>query len=474
MLFTLLCFSLPTTNMAAKRKFEDMEGHNDQIPVQTIFTFNDLCEDVLKKVAKYLPLEERAVFTRTSRMMGRCCNSLWISQKKLPSEFYTSNKYYYAAVLKCPNLTTFVAATDPDPYFEEEELDPSREYVKEVLATSCPRIESFEGPLNLLLAYLEVLKDRNCIKEINESFQEFADYWDWYKEENHENSDIKVLAENLIHLKSMTIFFDRDRLENIYMAKIPHIKILGRRVSHINIMSEPYEGMYHHFEPGDNLEVLEGGPYQDPIGPELPAAFSDRHPKLKKIGLLNVTANNLRILNQIRYLETVELYFDEKSATNEVLGLFGSLLSRHIHLKRLKIILPPGNGRNNEFVQAICELRPGIKYLDLEISQNLQFTQYNFFDHLHQLRDLREFVFNGCSTVHGWNINTFMPLFASWPKIKRVRLRPFAVLERGREFDRRTYDNKQDRIVAESEERIKEFTEEHHRVFIFTICKIRC
>ena len=461
-------------NMAAKRKFEDNEGHNDQIPVQTIFTFNDLCEDVVEKVGKYLPLEERAANTRTSRLMGRRCSSLWNLQKKLPSEFYTFNtkKYYYAAVLKCPNLTTFVAATEDEEIYDDEEdeelgqLEPSQEYMRAVLATSCPRIESFDGPLPLLAAYLNVLKDRNCIKSIH-----LTDLGDpdrhFMLGRRGENSAfrnrMKVLADYLIRLKSMTMEFHED---DRFPMNIPQFKILGQRVSGINIMYKTYQEMYQHFQPGDKLGVLEGGQYQDPIGPELPAVFAARHPKLKKIGLLNVTANNLRIINQIQYLETVELHFDENSGTDEVMELFRSFLLRHIHLKGMKIFLRYRYGRHNEVIQAICELRPGIKYLDLEISQYLHInTEYNFFDHLHQLRNLREFLFRGCTTVLDWNMNAIMPLFASWrlTKIKRVHLSPFEQLERGWEIE------EHDRIMAVSKEQIKEFAEEHHRSFIFTI-----
>ena len=422
----------------------------------TEFTFNDLSEDVQYEVTKYLPLEERAAFTRTSRMMGEFCNSLWITQKKLPREFYLgillakdreTKKYYYAAVLNIPNLTKFVVA--------EKFVGITVSF--EQLATKCPRIQSFNGPLALLVSYLKVLKDENCIKSIHLSGMENVHEWNLHQNDSAFRDGMKVLADYLIHLNSMTI----ESYENLgFPMNIPHLKILGQRVSRINLMFETYEEMYQHFEPGDKLEeLIEGQCSPQP----LPTVIAARHPKLKKIGELNVMPHHLRILNQILYLKSVALCFnhDEESGTDEVMVLFRSFLSGHIHLKRLKIFENTKNRLHNEVVQAICQLRPGLKYLDLQIWQFLHVNEHNFLDHLHQLTDLRGFEFKGNTTIQGWNINPFMPLFASWPKIRRVCLNPFQELKRKREI------KKYYRIVAESEKRIKEFTEVHHRGFIF-------
>ena len=339
--------------MDSKTNSPDIEGHNDQIPVQTIFTFNDLCEDVLNKVAKYLPLEERGALTRTSRMVGRCCNALWVHQKRLPLEFQSSfRKYYYRVVLMCPNLREFAPGEENSFQFHRKL---SLKDMQQVLATSCPRIESFKGPLDLLVAYLNVLKDRNSIKSIHLT-QLGENYSFFFPIHPPKYYEFHVLADYLIDLKFMTM---ESRPGDKLPENLPQLKILGQRVSGINIKFRSYESMYQHFEPGNKLEVLEDGISFNLLAKhKLPMEFDARHPKLKKIGSLDATAYNLRILNRIQYLETVGLHFKANSGTDEIMELFRSFLLIHIHLKRLKILFVSYKNRHNEVVQAICELRP--------------------------------------------------------------------------------------------------------------------
>ena len=171
-----------------KRKSEDL----DVCKAPRIYTFSDLDEYVCLAIAKFWLPEERVAYQRINQMVGRCCDSLWILQKKLPRRL--GRDAYAKCSLRSPNL-------------KEIDLDRMME-VPVLLFENCPRIESFKGDLANLIQYVTIHKDHNCIKSITVTGFGFQNYQyieeeDLIPAEKEINSGMKLLAENLIHLKTI-------------------------------------------------------------------------------------------------------------------------------------------------------------------------------------------------------------------------------------------------------------------------------
>ena len=80
-----------------KRKHEDSD-----VDKARIFALNDLSENVCLAIAKFWVPEERLAYQRINQMVGRCCDALWIQQKKLPRRL--CGDAYEKCCLRSPNL----------------------------------------------------------------------------------------------------------------------------------------------------------------------------------------------------------------------------------------------------------------------------------------------------------------------------------------------------------------------------------
>ena len=215
-----------------------------------------------------------------------------------------------------------------------------------LLFEKCPRIESFKGDLSSLINYVAIYKGQNCIKSI--TVTDFGDFQS-DRPNAHENveedltqmkeaikSGIRLLAENLIHLETMELdhgifyhIFYNDGM--IHDTSQEYLEQLGQKASTIASQSA-YRDLYQKFKPGSNLLKLicewdlEG----------LPQELPERHPNLRSLCFVDVSLDSFRVLNGLQFLESVELIFN--AIADNVLEMFRSFLSRHIHLKRLKLI----------------------------------------------------------------------------------------------------------------------------------------
>ena len=122
---------------------------------------------------------------------------------------------------------------------------------------------------------------------------------------------------------------------------------------------------------------------------ELPLELPERHPNLRALSFVMVSVDSLRILNNLQFLESVELNFDGETIADNVLEMFRSFLSRHIHLKSLKLDYEGTQGL--QMVEDICRIRPTIESFSLNTFSNLHIERDNIFPALLTLRNLREF-----------------------------------------------------------------------------------
>ena len=357
---------------ATKRKFEDL--YVDKAP--RIFTFNDLSENVCLAIAELWVPEERLAYQRINQMVGICCNSLWIQQKKLPRRLY--GDAYEKCCLQSPNL---------------KEIDLTKMIVVPVLLLEkCPRIESFKGSLWSLINYVGIHKGQNRIKSIN--LTEFGYpklHQNYEDEENSTQEDIKsgmkLLAENLIHLETME-WEARVVCDDILDTSQEYLEQLGQRASTITCWDSTYGKLYEKFKPGSNLLKLNCGWLET----EELRQFPERHPNLRALRPVKVSLDSLRILNAFQFLESVGFFFDGKTIGDNVLEMFRSFLSRHIHLKHLKLNYRRTQGFK-QMVEDICRIRPMIESLSLGAG-DLHIERDNIFPALVTLRNLREFELN--------------------------------------------------------------------------------
>ena len=323
-----------------------------------IFTFNDLSENVCLAIAKFWVPEERLAYQRINQMVGICCNSLWIQQKKLPRRL--RGDAYEKCCLRSPNL---------------REIDIERMFIPDPgsLFETCPRIESFRGSLWSLINYVVIHKGQNCIKSINVT--EFGRIF-----EEEIKSGMKLLAENLVHLKTME--WDSEMLyDDSLDASQEYLEALGRRAS--SITSPSYPELYRKFKPGSNLRKLDCVWLHDELSS--PRELPERHPNLRALNYVYASLDSFKVLNGLQFLESVELKFDGNTIADNLLDMFRSFLSRHIHLKRLKLLYRGTQG-SKQMVEDICRIRPTIESLSL-LAGNLHIERDNIFPALLTLRE---------------------------------------------------------------------------------------
>ena len=427
-----------------KREHEDSDVNN----VPRIYTFSDLDEYVSLAIAKFWVPEERLAYQRINRRVGICCIALWNQQKKLPRRL--CRDAYAKCCLQSPNLT---------------EIDLTKIQIIPVLIfETCPRIESFKGDLSSLIQYVTLHKKHNCIKSITVtefgdfSFKPFLVYEDMQEEdytpdEEEIKSGIKLLAENLIHLETMELDTEivYDQLDSL-TASQEYLEALGRRASTITSWESAYRDLYQKFKPGPNLLKLDCEWLADE---GLPRELPERHPNLRALNFVGVSLDSLRILNGLQFLESIELNFDGETIADNVLEMFRSFLSRHIHLKRLKLSYDGTQGFK-QMVEDICRIRPMIASLSLSPG-NLHVERDNIFTALQILRNLREFKLKA-SQKRGecFTFAQVTQLLAVCPKLKKVTFQP-VFIGHLRQFQ--TAEMKE--VIAEHELQGRQYNEEH-------------
>ena len=426
----------------ATNKVESEDSDVKKAP--RIYTFNDLSENVCLGIAKFWVPEERLAYQRINQMVGICCNSLWIQQKKLPRRL--RGNPYYKCCLRSPNL---------------REIDMDRMRVDPVLIfEKCPRIESFEGTLTSLIQYVTIHKEQNCIKSITVTkFEEGRSFQDLTPVKEEIKSGMKLLAENLIHLETIEWshkIFNNENFYNIereiFDGSQEYLKELGQRASTIIYWGSSYRQIYEKFKPGSNLLELTCDWRFEGLPQELP----ERHPNLRTLYYVKMSLDSFRILNGLQFLESVDLCFYGRITTtaDNVLEMFRSFLLRHIHLKRLKVLYG-GTQVFKQMVEDICRIRPTIEILYL-VAGNLHAERDNIFTALLTLRNLREFeLLANQKRGECFTFAQVTQLLAVCPKLKKVIFRPIFI-------DRmclRTAEMKE--LIAEHEVQGRQYREEH-------------
>ena len=423
-----------------------MESENSNVyKAPRIYTFSDMDEYVCRAIAELWVPEERLAYQRINQMVGICCNSLWNQQKKLPRRLY--GDAYEKCCLQSPNL---------------REIDLYRMMeVPVLLFEKCPRIESFKGTLKSLIEYVTIHKEQNCIKSITVTGFGFQDFEDMEEEDltparKEIKSGMKLLMENLIHLEAMEwptrIIYDRfDRLD----PSQEYLEQLGRRASTITSWGSSYGKLYEKFKPGSNLLKLNCGWCWKDLPQELPK----RHPNLRALGAVKVSLHSFSVLNGLQFIESVGLIFDGETISQTIgdnlLEMFRSFLSRHIHLKRLQLDYRLTQGFK-QMVEDICRITPTIESLSLRAC-NLHVERDNIFTPLLTLRNLREFkLIEYQKRGDCFTFAQVTQLLAVCPKLKNVIFQPVYIGYK-REFQ--TAEMKE--VIAEYEVQGRQYREEH-------------
>ena len=441
-----------------KRKHEK----SDVNKAPRIFTFNDLSENVCLAIAKFWVLEERLAYQRINQMVGRCCDSLWNQQKDLPQRLY--GDAYAKCCLRSPNLRVIDLTVDPFLLFVNQSMYRMR--VDPVLIfEKCPRIDFFMGTLANLIQYVTIHKEQNYIKSI--IVKDFGDFSSKFlfsvgdeepeevfiPDEEEIKSGMKLLAENLIHLE--TIEWGSDIVDDefdMFHSSGEYLEALGRRAS--SITSSSYRYLYEKFKPGSNLLKLDCKWLDEGWSQELPRELPERHPNLRALYFVNVSLDSFRILNGLQFLESVELDFDGETIAENVLEMFRSFLSRHIHLKRL-IVFYRGTQGFKQIVEDICRFRPTIESLSLQPG-NLHIERDNIFTPLLTLRNLREFELKaGQKRGECFTFAQVTQLLAVCPKLRKVTFQPVFI---GNLYHQ-TAEMKE--VIAEHEVQGRQYHEEH-------------
>ena len=422
--------NMATTN---KRKYED----SDVNKAPRIYTFNDLNENVCMAIAKFWVPEERLAYQRINQKVGRCCDAVWIQQKKLPRRL--CGDAYEKCCLRSPNL---------------REIELTKMILRPALLfEKCPRIESFKGDLSSLIQYVTLHREQNCIKSINVTdFGEFSQDM----EEDRE-SGMRLLAEYLIHLETMEWAPEiiDDELDSLDSSQ-EYVEALGRRASTIISPESDYEDLYQKFKPGMNLLKLDCEPIVDV---EVFRELQERHPNLRALWFVDASIDFLSILNGLQFLESVELDFNGRAMNiaDNVLEMFRTFLSTHIHLKRLTLSYNRTRGFK-QMVEDICRIRPTIESLSLMVG-DLHVERDNIFTALLTLRNLKEFTLIA-DQERGFcfTFAQVTQLLAVCPKLKKVTFQPI----RCQDMRLRRYMTELiAEHVAELEVQGKQYHEEH-------------
>ena len=317
--------------------------------------FNDLDEDVIQVIISCLTLTERSALERINQKVGRCCQSLWIQQRFIRGiDVDYSN--YMKLVFKCPNLIEFLTVYNN--WWKSLNFEPKRIMIQ-TLAAKCPKLEKMDVSISDLIEYLK-FNEYNLIK-----------YWtlDFLKsnseDERHEH-DFGLLYSHLTHLKRIDVKAYDNVPDNMKVV----LKRLIDMSNEVSIQCWDYDEMDRELNPGSKLiaTVFEH---------DLNQGIPEKHPKLKDIkGSLNATESNLRILNRLRFLKSVDLIFSPEDNSVTIRALFQAFLSSHADLTKLSVSI--ATERNSSFgtdlLNDIMERKSDLKFLSYDLDYYFSYS----------------------------------------------------------------------------------------------------
>ena len=370
-----------------------------------IYTFNDLDEEVVLSILKFVSFEELWMFEMINQLVGRCCRSEWNQIKSIKC---SDPELYVKCVQRCPNLRIY------------DELSFGNMFGTYnwpiELAEKCPKIETFKGNLRSLVIYVSSLSGETRIKSISfgNSFYLIP-------------GQISCLAAKLNKVKSIEHKgFGHIEASNEFQELL---RILGSRVQSIKKLAT-YEYIYDVFQPGINLKQTDAlfNTHELDLLPE-------RHPNLEVMESgVKASEENIRRLNRLEFLKRMTLIF-KTGEKEDLLSAFRKFLSCHEYLDDLSIFC--GKHLNPDLpldiVRDVRQLKPDLRSLKLHIARQLLNDDKLIFNRI-QMNNLRRFTFIGSQLLtNPIPIETVFRLLHSCPKLNLIIFKPFLNLFQLRE-----------------------------------------